>query len=72
MKKPSEAKPAKLPKKPQEPTTPGTTSERAKAVLADDTDERRQAARDYLESERAARSAGLDIPDLPFGKPDAR
>ncbi len=72
MKKPTEAKPARLPKKPKPPKRPAATSEQAKAVLADDTDERRAAASAYLDSERRAARTGIEIPDLPLCTPDPR
>lgn len=63
-------KPARMPKPPKAPST--ELSDLAKKILDDDDQERRDAAKAYLDSDRAGRSAGLKIPDLPQKRPNPR
>jgi hypothetical protein len=76
MKKPSDptGKPARMPKPPKPPKprkSPRPDGDPAPAIQ-DDTAERRAAAAAYLESERTAARAGLDISAIGKKAPDPR
>jgi len=75
MKKPSDptGKPARMPKPPKPPKPPKAPRPDGDAQsIKDDTAERRAAAAAYLDSERTAARAGLDISAIGKKAPDPR